>query len=125
MGKPNLYKREVPYDIELADDFNLSSTPEMEKWFLLFPTKKHWRENSDISGIEKGLLWLTTNYEVEGIKSIAIPALGCGLGNLSWSDVGPLMCHYLTRMKIPVSIYLPAEKKIPDAQLSESFLLSM
>jgi hypothetical protein len=52
------------------------------KWFLLFPTRRHWREKSDIGGIEKGLQWIRDNYRREGIQSLAIPALGCGLGGL-------------------------------------------
>jgi hypothetical protein len=37
--------------------------------------------------------------------------------------VGPILCRYLKRLEIPVSIYLPAEKKVPDDQLSKEFLL--
>ncbi|TET78476.1 DUF4433 domain-containing protein, partial [candidate division TA06 bacterium] len=58
-----------------------------------------------------------------GIKSIALPALGCGLGRLEWRAVGPLMCKSLSGLDIPVQIYLPAEKEIPDELLSKDFLL--
>ena len=47
-----------------------------------------------IDGIEEGLQWLVKNCKKVGIKSIAMPALGCGLGGLHWKDVGPLMCKY-------------------------------
>jgi hypothetical protein len=123
MGKPQLYKREVLYDIELADEPNIPWNPNMERWFLLFPTKKHWREDSDIYSIERGLQWLRDNYREEGIKSIAMPALGCGLGNLNWADVGPLMCRYLSQLNIKANIYLPAERRVPEEQLTASFLL--
>jgi len=122
MGKPYLYKREKTLDYELAEE----PPPELansETWFLLFPTKRHWRENADFEGIDAGLQWVVENYKREGIKSLAVPALGCGLGRLDWADVGPLLCDYLSRLNLPVRIYLPAEKKIPDQLLSPEFLL--
>lgn len=85
-----------------------------EKWFLLFPTKGHWRESSTLAGIEQGLQWVLEHYRVEGITSLAVPALGCGLGGLPWPKVSCLMYHYFSQMQIPVSLYLPysCEKNI-------------
>jgi hypothetical protein len=123
MGKPCLYKRESSFDYQLADEPSTLSNGNLETWFLLFPTKRHWRENADIDGIEKGLQWLRDNYKEQGITSLAIPALGCGLGRLEWHDVGPLMCKYLATVDIPVWIYLPAERKVPDELLKKEFLL--
>lgn len=123
MGKPFLYKRESSFDYQLADEPSTLSNGNSETWFLLFPTKRHWRENADIDGIEKGLQWLSDNYNKQGIMSLAIPALGCGLGRLDWRDVGPLMCKYLAAFDIPVWIYLPAERKVPDELLTKEFLL--
>lgn len=123
MGKPFLYKREASFDDELIDEPGTITTPNGIKWFLLFATKRHWKENSDINGIEEGLRWLVANYKTEGIKSIALPALGCGLGNLNWRDVGPIMCQHLSKLDIPVAIYLPREKEIPQEFLSPTYLL--
>jgi O-acetyl-ADP-ribose deacetylase (regulator of RNase III) len=123
MGKPRIYKRESSFDYQLADEPATLSNANSETWFLLFPTKQDWRERADIIGIEKGLQWLRDNYKKEDMKSLAIPALGCGLGRLDWRDVGPLMCKYLTSLDIQVWIYLPAEKKVPDELLSKDFLL--
>ncbi len=123
MGKPYLYKRESFVDEELADEPSSLSTPNSSKWFLLFATKKHWRENSDIAGIEQGLQWIKDKYKTQGIESLAIPALGCGLGGLDWKDVGPLICQYLVTLNIPVAIYLPREKEIPPEHLTSKFLL--
>lgn len=124
MGKPYLYKREASLDDELMDEPKDFETPNGNKWFLLFPTKRHWRENSDFNGIEKGLIWLTSYYKSEEIKSISLPALGCGLGNLDWKDIGPMMCKHLSKLDIKVAIYLPREKEIPNEFLSKEFLLS-
>jgi hypothetical protein len=123
LGKPYLYKRESSFDYQLADEPTTLSNANSGTWFLLFPTKQDWRERADIDGIEKGLQWLRDNYKKEDIKSLAIPALGCGLGRLDWRDVGPLMCKYLKTMDIQVWIYLPAEKRVPDEFISKEFLL--
>jgi O-acetyl-ADP-ribose deacetylase (regulator of RNase III) len=123
MGKPYLIKRETSLDYELADEPSSLSNANLEKWFLLFPTKNHWREKSDITAIEQGLQWVQDNYKKQGIKSLAIPALGCGLGRLEWRDVGPLLCKYLSTLDIQVAIYLPREKKISEELLSKDFLL--
>lgn len=63
------------------------------------------------------------NYKSAGIKSLAIPALGCGLGWIEWAVMGPVLCRYLSRLEIPVQLYLPAEKAVPPDQLSREFLL--
>ncbi len=57
------------------------------KFIINFPTKRHWRGKSRIEDIETGLSALRKVIEREGIKSIAIPPLGSGLGGLNWSDV--------------------------------------
>lgn len=123
MGWPYLYKRESSFDDELVDEPGLISSPNGIKWFLLFATKRHWRENSDLPGIIEGLAWVTKNALKEGIKSLAMPALGCGLGNLEWKDVGPVMCQHLSKLDIPISIYLPREREIPNEYLSPEYLL--
>jgi len=122
---PYLYKREASLDQELADLTLPLITVNSVKWFLLFATKRHWRENSRLEDIEAGLAWLRNNALQQGIKSLALPALGCGLGGLGWSEVGPLMCSYLHGIGIPVAIYLPREIAIPPENLTESFLLKV
>ncbi len=122
--KPYLYKREGSLDEELADFGAGLTTPNAVKWFLLFATKRKWREDSRLEDIEGGLDWVRHNFQAQGIQSLAMPALGCGLGGLDWKDVGPLMCKYLHGIDIPVAIYLPREKTIPQQYLTESHLLS-
>ncbi len=124
MGVPYLYKREVSFEQVLLDEPSPDHDFNAQKWFLLFPTKRHWREQADLAGIQKGLEWIRNSYRSEGIQSLALPALGCGLGGLSWAEAGPLMCRYLAYLDIQVSIYLPREKMPPEDQLKASFLLN-
>ena len=59
------------------------------KVIINFPTKRHWRGASRIEDIDAGLVALTDEIVRRGIRSIAIPPLGSGLGGLNWSDVRP------------------------------------
>ena len=126
MGLPFLYKREENFEKTLLEDTASAITKNGNRWFLLFPTKNHWKENSPLEGIEKGLEWLNTHYKSLGIKSLALPSLGCGLGGLEWRQVGPLMCKYLNQMDQiqHTSIYLPTETDVPKEQLEPEFLLN-
>jgi len=56
-----------------------------------FPTKKHWRGKSKLDDIERGLQALIEVVKKEGVRSIAVPPLGCGNGGLEWIDVRPLI----------------------------------
>lgn len=61
-----------------------------------FPTKYHWRDKSYYVSIQSGLEDLVRALRTtHPVKSIALPALGCGLGGLKWGDVGPLIEEYL------------------------------
>ena len=124
MGTPFLYKREENFERVLSEETKFFVTENGSRWFLLFPTKNHWKESSPIEGIENGLQWLLSNYKDLKIESISLPSLGCGLGGLDWKDVGPLMCKYLAQMDIQSCIYLPIERQIPSEQLNSQFLFS-
>jgi O-acetyl-ADP-ribose deacetylase (regulator of RNase III) len=59
------------------------------RFIINFPTKRHWKGKSRIEDIESGLVALAHEVRERGIKSIAIPPLGAGLGGLDWDDVLP------------------------------------
>jgi O-acetyl-ADP-ribose deacetylase (regulator of RNase III) len=61
------------------------------RWILNFPTKRHWRESSRLADVDAGLAALVELVATMGIKSVAVPPLGCGLGGLCWEDVEPLL----------------------------------
>jgi O-acetyl-ADP-ribose deacetylase (regulator of RNase III) len=59
------------------------------KFIVNFPTKRHWRGKSRMEDIDSGLKALVEEVRTRGIRSIAIPPLGSGLGGLNWADVRP------------------------------------
>jgi O-acetyl-ADP-ribose deacetylase (regulator of RNase III) len=80
----------------------------MSPWIIFFPTKGHWREASEYMSIELGLESLVTLLKAtSSIKSVAIPALGCGLGGLDWSVVRPMIQNAASQVKADVTIFNP------------------
>ena len=59
------------------------------RYIINFPTKKHWRNPSQLRWIEEGLVDLARVIVENRIRSIAIPHLGCGCGGLDWGEVWP------------------------------------
>lgn len=59
------------------------------KWIVNFPTKQHWRQPTQLAWVIDGLKDLRAFIQDKGIRSIAIPPLGCGNGGLGWSLVRP------------------------------------
>ena len=64
---------------------------EQPKYIINFATKNHWRDKSSLIDIEEGLKILINIISFHKINSIAIPALGAGLGGLDWNEVKPLI----------------------------------
>lgn len=77
------------------------------KWIINFPTKKHWIDKSSYSFIELGLDDLVGQIENLDIKSIAIPALGAGLGGLDWDTVKTIIENTLHDLNIDITIFEP------------------
>jgi len=61
----------------------------LPRYVMNFPTKRHWKARSRIADIDAGLSDLVRVVGELGIRSIALPPLGCGHGGLEWRDVRP------------------------------------
>src|SRR6266850_4231018 len=59
------------------------------RYIINFPTKRHWKGKSRMEDIDAGLPALVEEIKKRGIRSVAVPPLGCGLGGLNWNDVRP------------------------------------
>ncbi len=76
-------------------------------WIVCFPTKQHWRDVSKLVDIDVGLAVLAEQVVRWEVLSLAVPALGCGLGGLGWTDVWALIRKHLEPLSIPVDVYMP------------------
>ncbi len=88
------------------------------RWILNFPTKGHWRFNSQLEWIECGMQDLVRVIDELGIRSIAIPPLGCGNGRLKWRRVKRIIVEELDKIDsleawvyIPTSVYQNTPKQ--------------
>ncbi len=90
------------------------------QFIINFPTKEHWRSNSRLEHISRGLDDLAVKIRELKIGSIAIPPLGCGNGGLDWSDVEPLIRQKLAGLDVVAHIFSPAgvpeARAMPDAR---------
>ena len=85
------------------------------RWIVHFPTKRHWRDRSAIGDIEAGLRGLAATLAGHGIRSVAIPPIGCGLGGLDWRAVRPLVTACLADLPGTVIVLEPAPEAEPSA----------
>lgn len=78
------------------------------RYIVNFPTKRHWREASRLEDIASGLQALVADVKRLGIRSIAVPPLGSGLGGLDWNDVRPLIeAAFAALPEVRVLLYAP------------------
>jgi O-acetyl-ADP-ribose deacetylase (regulator of RNase III) len=81
------------------------------RWLINFPSKKHWRQPSKLEWIVEGLGDLRRVVEEKGIRSVALPPLGCGNGGLDWSDVRPEIERALGSLdNVDVLVFEPTAK---------------
>lgn len=73
---------------------------------ICLATKADWRDSSKIEYVSAGLDDLVNQIKALGIRSVAIPKLGCGLGGLDWNKVRPLIVEKMSSLDgINVEIY--------------------
>lgn len=73
---------------------------------ICLATKEDWRDSSKIEYVSAGLDDLAKQIKALGVRSIAIPKLGCGLGGLDWNKVRPLIVEKMSTIDgIDVEIY--------------------
>ena len=86
-------------------------------FILAVATKDLWSMPSLIEWIAHGLREIESRVEMHEIASLAIPALGAGLGGLPWDDVLPLILATAERLAargVRVEVYPPHEERKRD-----------
>ena len=82
--------------------------PKMEKWIVDFPTMNDDRRSwgGSYEAVKRGLDNLEGTIRALPIKSIAIPALGCGIGGLQWEVVKAMIQEILEDCSERCEIYV-------------------
>lgn len=86
------------------------------KVVICLPTKVHWKNLSTLANVRAGLEelhdWLLEMGGSGIVDTVAVPALGCGLGQLAWRDVKPLIEQYLSGLEPHrIVVYEPQEQR--------------
>lgn len=106
------------------------------RFIINFPTKRHWKGASRIEDIESGLVALVADIQRLGIKSIAIPPLGAGLGGLDWLVVRDKIEAAMQPLSdVQVLLYEPAgapqndriakQKEVPKMTAGRAVLIEL
>lgn len=103
--------------VEIGKMFTVPVNVTNPKYIVNFPTKQHWREDSQVEYVRKGLEDLVREVKSLDIHSIALPPLGCGNGGLDWeTEVRPLIEDAFARIpEIEVYAYEPSPIAEPIA----------
>ncbi|MCT7981338.1 macro domain-containing protein [Laspinema olomoucense] len=76
------------------------------RWVLNFPTKKHWKNPSQVKFLELGLQKFVDTYRQKEITSIAFPLLGTQHGGIPQKKSLEIMKFYLGQCDLPIEIYI-------------------
>lgn len=76
-------------------------------YVINFPTKNHWKDKSEYTWIEQGLKALHRTLEALPVHSVAVPALGCGLGGLDYERVRELIYGAFRESNLDIWLFLP------------------
>lgn len=75
--------------------------------FLLLCSKYHWRHPASLALVEDNLTTLAANWQRWQLTEVALPLLGCGLGELDREEVKALTLRILgTGSRLPIRLYL-------------------
>lgn len=88
--------------------------------YLVFPayilnmtTKRHWHDKSRREWVTHGLCHPAYRVKELGVKTVAMPAVGCGLGGLRWQDMEPhihrILGHMLGDHPVQIWLYKPVD----------------
>ncbi len=126
-------RHELRIGMMLVHDLGRLQNP---RYVINFPTKLHWKGNSRLQYIEAGLTALVEVVRSRGIRSIAIPPLGCGQGGLDWHDVRPrIESTFSTMPDVRVLVFEPTglpgpgkmvkEKRVPGMTVGRASLVAL
>jgi O-acetyl-ADP-ribose deacetylase (regulator of RNase III) len=81
------------------------------RWIINFPTKQDWRTKTKLMWVVDGLADLRRVIVDNGIRSIALPPLGCGNGGLDWAEVRPKIEEALGDLDdVDIQVYQPTRE---------------
>ncbi len=103
-------------EVEIGRVFVFETGELQPRWILNVPTKRDWRNPSRLDDVRRGIDALVAIIRRLGIRSVAVPPLGCGAGGLSWDVVRPLLEVALRELSdVEVMLFAPGGTPAADA----------
>ncbi len=84
------------------------TVPGGEPELVFAATKAHWKNPSEISWVKTAAAEIVRVARARGLDPIAVPALGCGLGNLRYAEVRPVFLEIFAPYEGSVLLFPPA-----------------
>jgi O-acetyl-ADP-ribose deacetylase (regulator of RNase III) len=94
----DINKDRITKEISQMEPQEIEDLLNRRQHIVFLPTKNHWKNPSTYEYVRGGLKSLGNLLKKEGlesVKTIAIPALGCGLGSLDWEKVKSIIIEEL------------------------------
>lgn len=88
------------------------------RWIVNFPTKRHWRSPSQMAWVTEGLHDLRRFLIENQVKSVAVPPLGAGNGDLKWPEVREQIIAVLSDLDVDVLVFEPSSQYLNVAKRS-------
>lgn len=101
------YVRICTGQLMFGGEIHIYENGEKPKYIISFPTKLDWYNQSKMAYITDGLIELKKAIYEKAIKSISIPALGCGCGGLNWFDVRKEILRILDGVPSDIHVFQP------------------
>ena len=111
---PNNYKQYAAYckTITSFKAYRFNVFEEKGKTIFNFASKEHYAAMSSLSYIRRSLIMLVNYLSKNKHDTIAIPAVGCGLGGLNEKNVLHLILYYLRQVGYDLTVELYQFKNI-------------
>lgn len=82
-------------ELYLGELYMFSHNPPDAYRIVSFPTKDHWQNKSRYIDIQSAIIKIPQCMLEWGIGSLALPAVGCGLGELNFAEVSDIIISTL------------------------------
>ena len=99
--------------LQVGDCFRFNGKVQGKGWFIYnLAIKEHWADNANFLGLKTAVLDMIMHAEDYGIKSIGVPRIGAGLGNLPWKTVRAYLAIVGEATSVELVVY---ERWVKDA----------
>ena len=104
---PEYYRSYINFGEMHIGDIHFYYEMSINKILVSLPTKNHWRAPSRYEYVRRGVSSLSAYAKANCWHSIAIPALGCGLGELQFETVCDIIKKQFAGFSGLIEIYEP------------------